>query len=111
MVLYDSADTFFVGRPGKEQLAALSFTFVVVPVIGSIAQAVGMEAAAAVSRAVGGLGTSYLIAGGVAAIGPSCHGATAVYWKVNRLGGGFLRERTRHEALPKRRSLSEHFVR
>lgn len=54
MVLYNLADTFFVGRLGKDQLAALSFTFPVVLVIGSIAQGIGMGVAAAVSRAIGG---------------------------------------------------------
>lgn len=53
MVLYNLADTFFVGRLGRDQLAALSFTFPVVLIIGSIAQGIGMGAAAAVSRAIG----------------------------------------------------------
>jgi putative MATE family efflux protein len=54
MVLYNLADTFFVGKLGKEQLAALSFTFPVVMIIGSLAQGIGLGAAAAVSRAIGG---------------------------------------------------------
>ena len=54
MVLYNLADTFFVGRLGKDQLAALSFTFPVVLIIGSLSQGIGMGASAAVSRAVGG---------------------------------------------------------
>jgi putative MATE family efflux protein len=54
MVLYNLADTFFVGQLGKEQLAALSFTFPVVMIIGSLSQGIGMGAAAAVSRAIGG---------------------------------------------------------
>ncbi len=35
MVVFNLADTFFVGRLGKDQLAALSFTFPVVLTIGS----------------------------------------------------------------------------
>jgi len=53
MVLYNLADTLFVGRLGKDQLAALSFTFPVVLVIGSLALGIGTGAAAAVSRAIG----------------------------------------------------------
>jgi putative MATE family efflux protein len=53
MVIYNLADTFFVGRLGKEQLAALSFTFPVVMIIGSLSHGIGMGAAAAVSRAIG----------------------------------------------------------
>jgi putative MATE family efflux protein len=53
MVLYNLVDTFFVGRLGKDQLAALTFTFPVVLVIGSIAQGIGMGASAVVSRAIG----------------------------------------------------------
>ncbi len=53
MVAYNLADTFFVGQLGRDQLAALSFTFPVVLTIGSIAQGIGMGTSAAVSRAVG----------------------------------------------------------
>ena len=53
MVVYNLADTFFVGRLGHEQLAALSFTFPVVLAIGSLAQGIGMGASAVVSRAIG----------------------------------------------------------
>lgn len=53
MILYHLADTFFVGKLGKEQLAALSFTFPVVMIIGSLAQGIGLGAAAAVSRSIG----------------------------------------------------------
>ena len=53
MVLYNLVDTFFVGQLGKEQLAALSFTFPVVMAIGSVSQGIGMGTAAAVSRAIG----------------------------------------------------------
>jgi putative MATE family efflux protein len=53
MVAYNLADTFFVGRLGRDQLAALSFTFPVVLTINSIALGIGMGTAALVSRAVG----------------------------------------------------------
>ena len=53
MVAYNLADTFFVGRLGRDQLAALSFTFPVVLTIGSLAQGIGMGTSAVVSRAVG----------------------------------------------------------
>ncbi|MFW6312570.1 MAG: MATE family efflux transporter [Spirochaetota bacterium] len=53
MVFYNLVDTLFVGQLGKEQLAALSFTFPVVLVIGSLSLGIGMGASAAVSRAIG----------------------------------------------------------
>ncbi len=53
MVVFNLADTFFVGRLGKEQLAALSFTFPVVLTISSLAQGIGMGTSAVVSRAIG----------------------------------------------------------
>jgi putative MATE family efflux protein len=53
MVVYNLADTFFVGRLGKEQLAVLSFTFPVVLTVSSLAQGIGMGASAVVSRAIG----------------------------------------------------------
>jgi len=53
MALYNIVDTFFVGRLGKEQLAALAFTFPVVMVIQSISHGIGMGTSAVVSRAIG----------------------------------------------------------
>ena len=53
MVVFNLADTFFVGRLGKQQLAALSFTFPVVLTISSLAQGIGMGTSAVVSRAIG----------------------------------------------------------
>ena len=53
MVIFNLADTFFVGRLGKDQLAALSFTFPVVLTISSLAQGIGMGTSAVVSRAIG----------------------------------------------------------
>ena len=53
MVVYNLVDTFFVGKLGKEQLAALAFTFPVVLVVGSIAHGLGIGTSALVSRAIG----------------------------------------------------------
>lgn len=53
MVAFNLVDTFFVGRLGTEQLAALSFTFPVVLVITSIALGLGFGASAVISRAIG----------------------------------------------------------
>jgi len=53
MVFYNLVDTFYVGQLGKDQLAALSFTFPVVMVIGSIALGIGIGTSSLVSRALG----------------------------------------------------------
>ncbi|MCF7944200.1 MAG: MATE family efflux transporter [Spirochaetia bacterium] len=53
MGMYNIVDTFFVGQLGKEQLAALAFTFPVVLVVQSIALGLGMGTSALVSRALG----------------------------------------------------------
>jgi len=53
MAVFNITDTFFVGRLGKEQMAALSFTFPVVLAIGSLSLGIGMGASAVVSRAIG----------------------------------------------------------
>jgi putative MATE family efflux protein len=53
MGLYNVVDTFFVGQLGKDQLAALAFTFPVVMVVQSIALGLGMGTSAVVSRALG----------------------------------------------------------
>jgi len=53
MVLYNLADTYFVGQLGKDQLAAMSFTFPVVLTINSLSLGIGMGAAAAISMAIG----------------------------------------------------------
>ncbi|MFZ5951057.1 MAG: MATE family efflux transporter, partial [Candidatus Rifleibacteriota bacterium] len=53
LVLYNLADAFFVGQLGKEQLAAMSFTFPVVLAINSLSQGIGVGTSAAVSRALG----------------------------------------------------------
>jgi len=53
MVAFNLIDTFFVGRLGTDQLAALSFTFPVILVITSIALGLGFGASAVISRAIG----------------------------------------------------------
>lgn len=53
MVAFNLVDAFFVGRVGDVELAALSFTFPVVFIVGSLAMGLGIGAAAVISRAVG----------------------------------------------------------
>ncbi|HQO09373.1 MAG TPA: MATE family efflux transporter [Clostridiales bacterium] len=53
MVGYNLIDTFFVGRLGTAQLAAMSFTFPVTMAANSIALGLGVGGAAVISRAVG----------------------------------------------------------
>lgn len=53
MVAFNLADTFFVGRIGTNELAALSFTFPVVMTIANIALGLGVGASAVISRAIG----------------------------------------------------------
>jgi len=53
MVAFNLTDTFFVGRLGSTELAALSFTFPVVLIVNSIAMGLGIGASAVISRAVG----------------------------------------------------------
>ncbi|MBW6470077.1 MAG: MATE family efflux transporter [Methanosarcinaceae archaeon] len=53
MVAFNLVDTFFVGKLGTQELAALSFTFPVVMVIGSLAMGIGIGASAVISQAIG----------------------------------------------------------
>jgi putative MATE family efflux protein len=53
IVAFNLVDTFFVGRLGTNELAALSFTFPVVIVINSLALGLGTGASAVISRAIG----------------------------------------------------------
>jgi putative MATE family efflux protein len=53
IVAFNLVDTFFVGRLGTSELAALSFTFPVVLVISSLASGLGIGASAVISRAIG----------------------------------------------------------
>lgn len=52
-VIFNLTDTFFIGKLGAKELSAISFTFPVILVVGSIAQGLGMGASAMISRAVG----------------------------------------------------------
>jgi putative MATE family efflux protein len=53
MVAFNLVDTFFVGRLGAQELAALSFTFPVVLTINSLALGLGTGASAVIARAIG----------------------------------------------------------
>lgn len=53
MIAFNLIDTFFVGRLGTNELAAMSFTFPVVMVIGSLAMGLGIGVSALVSKAIG----------------------------------------------------------
>ncbi len=53
MVVFNLVDTFFVGQLGTQELAALSFTFPVVMVIGGLAMGIGTGASAVISQAIG----------------------------------------------------------
>jgi putative MATE family efflux protein len=53
MVTFNIVDTFFVGRLGTTELAALSFTFPVILIINSLALGLGIGASAVISRAIG----------------------------------------------------------
>jgi len=53
MVAFNLVDTFFVGQLGTEELAALSFTFPIIMVIGSLAMGIGVGSSAVISKAIG----------------------------------------------------------
>lgn len=53
MVAFNLVDTYFVGKLGKTQLAALSFTFPVIMVIFSLMQGLGIGATALISKSIG----------------------------------------------------------
>ncbi len=53
VIAFNLADTYFVGQLGTAQLAAMSFTFPVVMVMGSLAIGLGTGAASVISRAIG----------------------------------------------------------
>lgn len=53
MTAFNLIDTYFIGQLGTRELAAMSFTFPVVMIIGSIAQGLGMGTSAVISRAIG----------------------------------------------------------
>jgi len=53
MVAFNLVDTYFVGQLGKNELAALSFTFPVIMVVFGVTQGIGMGATALISRSLG----------------------------------------------------------
>lgn len=53
MSVFNLTDTYFIARLGTEQLAAISFTFPVVMMVGSIAMGLGMGAESVISRYIG----------------------------------------------------------
>lgn len=54
MVAFNLVDTFFVGQLGTQELAALSFTFPIIMVVGSLAMGIGIGSSAVISKAIGG---------------------------------------------------------
>jgi putative MATE family efflux protein len=53
MVAFNLVDTYFVGRLGTLELAAMSFTFPIVFVINGLSLGLGVGASAVISRAIG----------------------------------------------------------
>lgn len=53
IVAFNLADTYFVGKLGTTQMAALTFTFPVILVINSLNMGLGIGASAVISKAVG----------------------------------------------------------
>ncbi|MFW5782651.1 MAG: MATE family efflux transporter, partial [Candidatus Muiribacteriaceae bacterium] len=53
IVMYNLGDTYFVGKLGKDELAAISFTFPVVMILGSIAFGLGIGVSSLISTAIG----------------------------------------------------------
>lgn len=53
MIALNLVDTYFVGRLGTEELAAMSFTFPVVSLVISLAMGLGIGSTSAISRAIG----------------------------------------------------------
>ncbi|WP_461204817.1 MATE family efflux transporter [Clostridium sp. DL1XJH146] len=53
IVAFNLADTYFVGKLGTIQMAALTFTFPVILVINSLNHGIGIGTSAAISKAVG----------------------------------------------------------
>ncbi|MGK7933277.1 MAG: MATE family efflux transporter [Microcystaceae cyanobacterium] len=53
IITFNLVDTYFVGQLGTIELAAMSFTFPVVMIFGSISMGLGVGAASVISRAIG----------------------------------------------------------
>ena len=52
MVMFNLADTYFIGKVGVDELAAMGFTFPVVMVISSLALGVGIGTSSLISRSI-----------------------------------------------------------
>lgn len=52
MVAFNLADTYFIGKVGVEELAAMGFTFPVVMVVSSLALGVGIGTSSLISRSI-----------------------------------------------------------
>lgn len=50
---FNIIDTYFVGKLGTKELAAMSFTFPVVILLGSVSMGLGTGTASVISRAIG----------------------------------------------------------
>ncbi|MGK7875616.1 MAG: MATE family efflux transporter [Xenococcaceae cyanobacterium] len=53
VIAFSLADTYFVAQLGTNQLAAMSFTFPVVTILGSVAMGLGTGASSIIARAIG----------------------------------------------------------
>ena len=53
VIAFSLADTYFVAQLGTNELAAMSFTFPVVMVLGSVAMGLGVGASSIIARAIG----------------------------------------------------------
>lgn len=53
IIVFNLVDTFFISKLGGQPLAAISFTFPVIMVVGALAHGVGMGAASVLSRTFG----------------------------------------------------------
>ncbi len=50
MIVFNLVDTFYVGRLGVHELAAMSFTFPVVAIVNSISRSIGIGTSSLISR-------------------------------------------------------------
>jgi len=50
LVIFNLADTYFIGRLGVQELAAISFTFPVIMFINSLSQGIGIGTSSLISR-------------------------------------------------------------
>ncbi|MGK7946735.1 MAG: MATE family efflux transporter [Microcystaceae cyanobacterium] len=53
VIAFNLVDTYFVGQLGTQELAAMSFTFPVVMIFGSVSMGLGIGASSVIARAIG----------------------------------------------------------